>query len=71
MGVARSESGSVLGPWHQDAEPLWVEDGGHGMLFRTLDGQLHMTLHAPNDTPNERARFVPLDEVDGRLVARS
>ena len=41
------------------------------MLFRTLDGQLHMTLHAPNDTPNERARFVPLDEVDGRLVARS
>jgi hypothetical protein len=68
MGTARSQTGSVLGPWHQDDEPLWDHDGGHGMLFRTFDGRIHLTFHTPNDTPNERARFVPVDEVDGRLV---
>ena len=68
LGVARSETGSVLGPWHQDDEPLWTADGGHGMLFRTFDGALRLALHTPNDTPNERAVFVPIDEADGRLV---
>jgi hypothetical protein len=41
-------SGSVLGPWAQDDTPLWSDDGGHGMVFRALDGQLFLTLHAPN-----------------------
>ena len=36
MGVSRSESGQILGPWHQDSEPIWAEDGGHGMIFKTL-----------------------------------
>jgi arabinan endo-1,5-alpha-L-arabinosidase len=71
LGVARSERGSVLGPWHQDDEPIWAEDGGHGMLFRALDDRLHLALHTPNQTPHERARFVPIDEVDGRLLIAS
>lgn len=68
LGVARSETGSVLGPWHQDDGPLWSADGGHGMLFRTFDGALRLALHTPNDTPNERAVFVPIDETNGRLL---
>ncbi|MFH1709374.1 MAG: family 43 glycosylhydrolase [Planctomycetota bacterium] len=36
MGVARSESGGVTGPWRQDAAPLWAEDGGHGMIFHAV-----------------------------------
>ena len=71
LGVARSETGTVLGPWYQDAKPLWTADGGHGMLFRTFDGALRLALHTPNDTPNERAVFVPIEEVDGRLVPES
>ena len=67
MGLARSVSGSVLGPWDQDDEPIWGEDGGHGMVFRSFDGQLYLTLHTPNETPNERAVFVPLDEGGGQL----
>ena len=59
MGLARSPSGSVLGPWMQDEEPVWGADGGHGMLFRAFDGRLFMTFHQPNQTPNERAVFVP------------
>lgn len=67
LGLARSPSGSVFGPWVQDDEPLWNEDGGHGMVFRSFDGQLFLTLHSPNETPEERAVFVRVDETDGPL----
>ncbi len=69
MGLARSLSGRVEGPWEQVAEPLWAADGGHGMLFRTFDGRLWMTFHTPNRTPDERARFVEVCETaDGIAV---
>lgn len=68
MGVARSESGKVAGPWIQDNPPLFEKDGGHGMVFRTFDGDLMVSLHSPNDTPNERPVFFPVRDVDGRLV---
>lgn len=44
--VARSKSGKLEGPWEQLA-PLVGNDSGHGMLFRTFDGQLMMVLHRP------------------------
>ena len=58
--LKESESGSVLGPW-RDAGKLFSKDGGHGMLFRKLDGSLAFTLHQPN-SPNgaERMRIFPL-----------
>lgn len=62
MGIARSETGDVTGPWRQEAEPLWAEDGGHGMIFRALDGRLFVTFHSPNMTPNERPVFVEIEE---------
>jgi len=61
-GVARSETGHVAGPWRQLAEPLWAKDGGHGMIFRALDGRLLLTLHTPNKTPHERPIFVEIKE---------
>ena len=45
-------------------------DGGHGMLFRKLDGSLALTLHQPNRTPHERARFFDIEEADGSLRIR-
>jgi arabinan endo-1,5-alpha-L-arabinosidase len=60
MGVARSESGRVEGPWTQDPDPVWPEDGGHGMIFDTFDGTPVLTLHHPNRTPDERAVLQPL-----------
>jgi beta-xylosidase len=47
-GIAISASGKLAGPWTQQAEPLYTNDGGHGMLFPTFDGKLMMVLHAPN-----------------------
>jgi beta-xylosidase len=73
MGIARSDSGTIAGPWRQDAEPLWAEDGGHGMIFRTFDGRLFVTFHAPNNTPMERPFFREIEETATgiRLVAES
>jgi len=68
MGVARSTSGTVAGPWEQEPQPVWGQDGGHGMIFRSLAGRLFMALHRPNDTPNERPLFVPIEETGGRLT---
>ncbi len=67
LGLARSLSGDVCGPWAQDAEPLYCDDGGHGMLFRTLEGQLTLALHRPNTNRDERPVFIPLREEGGRL----
>jgi arabinan endo-1,5-alpha-L-arabinosidase len=68
MGIARSTSGTVLGPWVQEDEPLWSNDGGHGMIARTLDGRLFLTLHQPNNSPFERASFHPLKELEDTVV---
>jgi len=55
--IARSDSGSILGPWSHLDRPLLSGDGGHGMLFESLDGRLMFTFHRPNTTPLERAAF--------------
>jgi arabinan endo-1,5-alpha-L-arabinosidase len=67
MGVSRSESGQVSGPWLHDPEPIWAEDGGHGMIFETFEGQLMLTFHSPNQSPNERAVFVEIEEKNGGI----
>ena len=63
---ARSDSGSIAGPWHP-VEPLFMEIGGHGMAVRGPDGGLRLALHSPNEHLKERPRFIPLEERDGRL----
>jgi len=61
-GIAISESGRLRGPWRQQAEPLFTDDGGHGMTFRRFDGGLMFVLHQPNRPPNERARLFELED---------
>lgn len=70
LGVARSLTGEVTGPWEQRPDPLYEADGGHGMLFRTFEGHLMLALHTPNETPLERAVFIPLlEEGEGLRTA--
>jgi GH43 family beta-xylosidase len=69
IGIAHSESGKLIGPWKQEAEPLYKADGGHGMLFRSKEGNLYLAIHSPNKTPNERAIFVPIKEEGDTLVS--
>jgi beta-xylosidase len=66
IGVASSRSGRITGPWVQAKEPFYKKDGGHGMLFRTLEGALRLAIHTPNESPEERAVFLAVDE-DGEF----
>jgi arabinan endo-1,5-alpha-L-arabinosidase len=68
QAVARSASGEIEGPWKQDAEPLFAEDGGHGMIFRAFDGKRMLVLHQPNGRSLERARLFTLNEAAGALA---
>lgn len=71
MGVAVSESGDIRGPWRHEQHPLYEKDGGHGMIFRTFDGELMFTIHSPNKTPNERPLFVPIVEQQEKLKIKN
>ena len=62
VGVARSSSGKLSGPWQQDQVPLYSNNGGHCMTFRDFEGNVWVSLHHPDEFPLERPRFIPLME---------
>jgi len=66
-GYARSATGGLGGPWVQSAEPLFKQDGGHAMLFRTFEDRLVMALHSPNQPGAERARLRSIKETPAGL----
>ncbi len=75
VGVAKSETGLVTGPWKMEEEPLYSKsvigvDGGHGMIFTDKEGRLWMALHGPNnDSKDLRTHpyFIPLRDAGGKL----
>ncbi|MBN2212851.1 MAG: family 43 glycosylhydrolase [Bacteroidales bacterium] len=67
-GVAFSESGKLSGPWLQQAEPIYTNDGGHGMLFKTFDGKLMMVLHSPNNRESRPHIFEMEDTGDALRI---
>ena len=68
VGVAESESETVKGPWRHSTEPLFPDNGGHGMIFRDFSGNLLLSLHQPNYGTSERLHLLKLKEENGRLV---
>jgi arabinan endo-1,5-alpha-L-arabinosidase len=66
-GIAISESGKIAGPWTQQAEPLYKENGGHGMFFRTFDGKIMLILHSPNNQES-RPRIFEMEDTGNTLV---
>ena len=67
IGQAVSESGKIQGPWIQ-SDLIFHENGGHGMILETFEGELILVFHQPNTGPEERAQFYRLSEVANRLV---
>ncbi len=64
--IATSDNDSVLGEWHH-LEPLFTDDGGHGMIFKGLDEKLWLTLHCPNTTLFEKPAFFEIKEIGDTL----
>lgn len=65
--LAYSDNGDITGNWRQDKRLLFEKDGGHGMIFKSLEGKLYLTLHSPNETLKERPHFHELSEHDGSI----
>ncbi len=67
QAIAYSDNGEINGKWLH-SEPLFKENGGHGMIFDDLNGVKHLILHSPNENPLERPVLFDLEEKDDTLV---
>ena len=76
VGIAKSDNGRIDGNWkHQDSLLFTKKtgekfDGGHGMIFKDLDGRLFLCLHSPNSPCvecRERTVLIPVCEKNGTL----
>lgn len=68
IGYAHSKSGEIHGPWIQHSEPIFSQDGGHGMLFNSFDGKLILTIHSPNIMKQERLLLFEMEDKNGKLL---
>jgi hypothetical protein len=67
LGVATSETGKLLGPWHHEHPLLLKDDSGHGMLFHDFAGNLRLALHRPNTRHLERPILLTVDDTGDEL----
>lgn len=65
QGVAYSESGTLDGPWIQQAQPITGPNIGHGMIFTTFDGRTLLSAHTHREDAQGRyiriPHFYPVD----------
>lgn len=80
VGIAKSKDGKPDGKWAQQATLLYSkslsepDDGGHGMIFTSLDGRLMMCIHSPNSRGDgyfETAKFIELYDTGYSLIPAS
>jgi len=64
QGVAYSKNGTLDGPWIQEKDPITPPNFGHGMLFRSLDGKMLMSIHSHRSENGRYVRIPHLFEVD-------
>jgi arabinan endo-1,5-alpha-L-arabinosidase len=66
VGLAISASGRLAGPWTHQAEALFVDNGGHPMVFETFEGKLMLVFHWPNG-PAAQPRIFELEDTGETL----
>lgn len=77
VGVAKSSNGRLNGEWTHYTTPLFTADnsniycriaGGHGMIFKSLDGRMYLSVHTPNnDKSNLGLTLIPIVESEGAI----
>ena len=77
VAISRSSNGRLDGEWIHEESLLYsenytgVHDGGHGMIFTDLNGQMYLSIHSPNDDTDARKAtptFIPIVEKNGTLA---
>lgn len=69
QAVAHSDNNLLCGSWQIVQQPLFHNDGGHGMIFRDDAGRPFLTLHSPNRNSKEHPIFIPLKYEGNELKA--
>jgi len=64
QGVVYSKSGTLDGPWIHEKDPITPPNFGHGMLFKTFDGKLLMSVHSHKSVKGRTVRVPHLFEAD-------
>ncbi len=79
VAIAKSDNGKVDGNWIQQDSLLFTKekgdgnDGGHGMIFKSIEGELYLCCHSPNvpnDNSRERTVLLPITEENGTLIIK-
>jgi len=65
--LTQSESGTIEGRWKKQTI-IYKNNGGHGMLFRSFDGNLLMALHQPNTSDKERLHLYKIKDTGNTLI---
>jgi hypothetical protein len=65
QALAHSDNDDITGKWSVDKRLLYDQDGGHGMIFVTREGNLCLTLHSPQPAQKGTSRLYP-HPVSGR-----
>ena len=68
QAVCYSESGTIAGPWVQEPEPFLANNSGHGMLFRTFDGELRYVVHHVEGDGPRKPQYWTVDDSGDKLV---
>jgi len=70
QGICYSESGTIAGPWVQEPEPFLANNSGHGMLFRTFQGELRYIVHHAEGNGPRKPQLWNVDDSGDRLVLK-
>ncbi|MBP5398262.1 MAG: family 43 glycosylhydrolase, partial [Bacteroidales bacterium] len=65
--VCYSESGTIAGPWVQEPEPFLANNSGHGMLFRTFEGELRYVVHHVEGDGPRKPQYWTVDDSGDKL----
>lgn len=66
--VCYSESGTIAGPWIQEEKPFLADNSGHGMLFRTFEGELRYIVHHSEPGGGRKPQLWTVDDSGDKLV---
>ena len=68
QGIAWSESGSIKGPWIQEEKAFKGDNSGHGMLFRSFDGELLYSVHHSESNGPRKPEIWTVDASGDNLI---
>ncbi|MBQ9976396.1 MAG: family 43 glycosylhydrolase [Clostridia bacterium] len=66
--VSVSDNGDIDGSWKLIDTPISNCDGGHGMIFTSLEGETLFVMHKPNVPTTERPVIFPVKEIENKLI---